>query len=210
MKIGYLGHSAFLLTAEDGTRIVTDPYEGVGYRMPRTEADCVVCSHAHFDHANVQGVSGVKEVIAEAGAHTFGPFKVTGIPAWHDEVQGAKRGANLVFLFEADGVCVCHMGDIGQPPAAELIGRIGQPDALLVPVGGVYTVDAAGAAAYVRAIRPKIAVPMHYHLPGGTLGIASPEAFLREMQERGAVRIQELALPCKEAEGKVVVLEVQR
>ena len=39
MKIEYLGHSSFMLTADDGTRLVTDPYMGIGYEMKPTEAD---------------------------------------------------------------------------------------------------------------------------------------------------------------------------
>lgn len=209
MKIEYLGHSAFLLTAKDGTRIVTDPYAGVGYPMPHVAAEYVVCSHAHGDHANVRGVAGVRDVVTEAGEYALGGFRVTGIPAWHDEVKGAKRGANTVFLYEADGFCVCHMGDIGQPPTAALLEAIGSPDVLCIPVGGVYTVDAAGAAEYVRLIRPKIVVPMHYDLPGGTLGIASPDAFIKLTREREQICLPAIELPCREAEGKTVLLEVK-
>ena len=135
MKIEYLGHSAFLLTAADGTRIVTDPYAGVGYPMPRVSADYAVCSHLHGDHANVRGVAGVKGVVTEAGEYTLGGFRVTGFPAWHDDVQGAKRGSVTVFFYEADGARVCHMGDIGQEPTPALLEKIGQPDVLCIPVG---------------------------------------------------------------------------
>lgn len=210
MTVEYLGHSSFLLTAADGTRLVTDPYAGIGYPMPHAEAEYVVCSHGHADHANVRGVAGAKEVLTESGRHMLGAFTVTGIPAWHDEVHGAKRGRSIVYRIEADGQCVCHMGDIGQPPESGLLAQIGSPDVLLVPVGGVYTVDDAGAAEYVRLIRPKITVPMHYHLPGGTLGIAPPDAFLKRMGAENCVRMRKLSLPCPEAEGKTVVLEVKR
>lgn len=210
MKIEYLGHSAFLLTAADGTRIVTDPYAGVGYPMPRAAADYAVCSHLHGDHANVRGVAGVKGVVTEAGEYTLGGFRVTGFPAWHDDVQGAKRGSVTVFFYEADGARVCHMGDIGQKPTPALLEKIGQPDVLCIPVGGVYTVDAAGAAEYVRLIRPRIVLPMHYDLPGGTLGVAPLGAFLRETGEENCLRMRELVLPCPAAEGKTVLLEVKR
>ncbi len=210
MKITYLGHSAFLLTAACGTRILTDPYAGVGYPMPRVAADYAVCSHGHGDHANVRGAAGLKGTVAQAGRYTLGGFTVTGIPSWHDEVRGAKRGANTVFLYEADGVRVCHMGDIGQEPTEELLAAIGSPDVLLIPVGGVYTVDAAGAEEYVRAIRPKTVIPMHYALPGCTLGIAPLSAFSERMGAENCLYKKELELPCAEAEGKTVILEAVR
>ena len=67
MEITYLGHSSFLITAEDGTKLVTDPYTGIGYEMPAVEADHVVCSHFHFDHGYTQGVRGYSDVISELG-----------------------------------------------------------------------------------------------------------------------------------------------
>ena len=51
---------------------------------------------------------------------------------------------------------------------------------------------------------------MHYHLPDGTLGIAPPDAFLKRMGAENCVRMRKLSLPCPEAEGKTVVLEVKR
>ena len=50
MKIEYLGHSCFLMTTQLGTKLLTDPYTGIGYELPEQEADIVTCSHSHFDH----------------------------------------------------------------------------------------------------------------------------------------------------------------
>lgn len=171
MKIVYLGHSCFEFYAGNGVRVLTDPYTGVGYEMPPAEAEYVTCSHGHFDHAFVQGVQGVREVIAEPGSYERGGWKIEGIPAFHDEVRGAKRGKDIIFIFEADGLRLCHMGDIGEPPSEQLLCRIGRPDVLFVPVGGTYTVDAAGALEWIRAIRPDIAVAMHFAAEGCTLDI---------------------------------------
>lgn len=117
MKIKYFGHSCFLMETRRGTCILTDPYNGIGYPLPQVRADCVCCTHQHFDHNYVGGVDGVRQTISDAGEYVFEDVKITGIPAFHDEVNGAKRGRNIVYKFEADGVCVCHMGDIGQSPS---------------------------------------------------------------------------------------------
>ena len=66
MKIRYLGHSCFLF--DDGkTRILTDPFSGIGYEMPDVRADYVTVSHDHFDHNHVSGVRGVKEIFTRPG-----------------------------------------------------------------------------------------------------------------------------------------------
>lgn len=178
MKLTYLGHSCFLLEARDGTRIVTDPFTGIGYEMPPVEAEYAACSHFHFDHGYTEGVRGVREIVAGAGRHTCGGVNVEGIATFHDDVQGKKRGESTVFVFEADGQRVCHLGDIGQPCSAELVSKIGRADVLLVPVGGTYTVDADGALAYIEALRPRVAVPMHYKCEGCSLDIAPLQTFL--------------------------------
>ena len=77
-------------------------------------------------------------------------------------------------------------------------------------VAGMSKSGAASTDFLLRMIRPKITVPMHYHLPGGTLGIAPPDAFLKRMGAENCVRMRKLSLPCPEAEGKTVVLEVKR
>ena len=187
MRLRYLGHSCFLLTAENGTRIVTDPYSGIGYDMPRVAADYIVCTHGHYDHAYTDGVSCPQPPVVRAGEYDLGGVRARGFDSFHDEVRGAKRGKNVVFVFEADGVRVCHMGDIGQPCTEEFAQRLGSIDVLLLPVGGTYTVDAAGAMEYVKAIAPKIAVPMHY-AAGGTIDIAPPGAFLALAEKAGMHR----------------------
>ena len=55
-----------------------------------------------------------------------------------------------------------HMGDIGCALTAEQIAALGRVDVLMIPVGGHYTVDAAGAWEIAKALAPKIVIPMHY------------------------------------------------
>lgn len=184
MKLLYLGHSCFLLRAENGTRIVIDPFTGIGYEMPRVAADFTVCTHGHYDHAYTAGVDCLRPAVTGAGEYALGGVRAEGVPSYHDEVHGAKRGKNTVFLFEADGARVCHMGDIGQPCTEEFVKKLGKVDVLLLPVGGTYTVDAKGAMEYVRALSPKITVPMHY-AQGGNIDIAPPDAFLALAEKEG-------------------------
>ncbi|MBQ8343102.1 MAG: MBL fold metallo-hydrolase [Clostridia bacterium] len=189
MKILYLGHSCFQLTAKDGTCVVTDPYTKVGYELPSgLWADIVTVSHGHFDHNYTQAVqNGV--VIAKAGEYCFNGIKITGVDSWHDEKQGALRGGNTIFKIKMDGITVCHLGDLGEPCRAELLRAIGDVDVLLVPVGGTYTVDAVGAKAYADGICPKKLIPMHYKPTDGKLDITSAEPFLALYNEEEIQRV---------------------
>ncbi len=180
MKIEYLGHSCFRVTSENGTVIVTDPYTGVGYELPLDlQADIVTVSHGHFDHNYLDGVRGVEKVISTVGVKEEKGILFEGILTDHDPENGMLRGKNTVFKITVDGLTLCHLGDLGEPYSAKLIEKIGKIDILLIPVGGNYTIDAKQALAYIRAINPTVAIPMHYRPQDGTIDIAPAEEFLK-------------------------------
>ena len=108
---------------------------------------------------------------------------VTTIPAWHDDEQGAQRGATAMFAIDVDGMRIVHCGDLGQLKlSAEQLESLGRVDVLLVPVGGVFTVDGPTAAKIVRQVRPRIAIPLHYKTPALTFDLHRVEAFLDAME----------------------------
>jgi L-ascorbate metabolism protein UlaG (beta-lactamase superfamily) len=166
MKVRWLGHACFLLTSDDGTRIITDPYKpgafGLNYRPPAETADIVTVSHEHDDHNNVADVKGDPEVVRGAGVHNVKGVEFKGVATSHDQASGAQRGSNVVFCFTLDGVRVCHLGDLGHELSDKTVGEIGPVDVLLVPVGGNFTIDAGVANGVVDGIRPKIVIPMHF------------------------------------------------
>ncbi len=164
MIITYYGHSCFTLESQ-GFRVAVDPYRDYvpGYKKLELEADGVYCSHGHDDHAWVQAVS-----MRESSAPD--PFTVTEIAGFHDDAGGAKRGPNTMRIFEAEGLKVAHLGDIGCLPPEEDLERLKGLDACLVPVGGHYTIDAKQAKELMDILQPRVVIPMHFRL--GKLGFA--------------------------------------
>lgn len=163
MNIKWFGHSCFLLTSNNGTRILTDPFdEQVGYPLPKVEADIVATSHDHFDHGNIGIVSGYSKHIKDPGTYKYHDIDISGTATFHDEKGGELRGKNTVFVFTIDGIKVCHLGDLGHTLSEQQIREIGQIDVLLVPVGGVFTIDAITAVNVVNSLNPAITIPMHY------------------------------------------------
>ena len=179
MKIKYLGHSCFKITAKSGASIITDPYTNVGYELPAgLTATAVTASHAHFDHNYLSAVD-TKNVIASVGEYSVEDVKITGIHSWHDKKNGALRGNNVIFKFEVDGMQVCHLGDLGEDISADLIQRIGTVDVLLIPVGGTYTIDATQAKDLILQIAPKLVIPMHFKPSDGKLDISPLSEFTK-------------------------------
>ena len=180
MKIKYLAHAAFLITSDNGTKIINDPYEpepGINYSMINETADIVTVSHQHTDHNYVQSIKGSPRIVKTS--EEVKGVNVKAVPAYHDTTGGSRRGPNIVFCFNVDGVNVCHCGDLGHELTPEQINAIGKVDVLMVPVGGTFTVDAKGAAKVSEQVKAKIILPMHYKTERTSLPIAGVEDFLK-------------------------------
>jgi L-ascorbate metabolism protein UlaG (beta-lactamase superfamily) len=180
MKIRYLAHSAFLITAVNGTRILTDPYKtspGLNHSAITETADIVTVSHEHGDHNNVGAVKGNPKVVRAAAEVKGIMFKA--IAASHDDKGGSQRGKDTIFCFEVDGINVCHAGDLGHELSADQVKAIGRVDILMIPVGGLFTIDAKTAAKVCDQLKPKVIMPMHYKTDKLDFPITGVEDFLK-------------------------------
>lgn len=182
VRITWFGHSMFLIEDSQGIRIITDPYqEYTGYTPPKVAADIVTISHHHRDHDNISTIEGSPEVIESIGHFNIRGIVMEGISSFHDEVRGKKRGENIIFKYYVGGITIAHMGDFGQPITDEQISALQGIEVLMIPVGGVYTINGKEAARDVKIIKPKIAIPMHYKTPHCAFEIDTVEPFLEDM-----------------------------
>ena len=162
MKLEWMGHACFQMTAMDGTVVITDPYDAsVGIDMIPLKADLITMSHEHHDHNETSMIVGEPVIARGPELAAVGSVTSRAIDSYHDDAQGEKRGRNYIRLFDIDGLKVVHMGDQGCMPREDVIQAIENADVMLIPVGGTYTVDAQGAKAIIEAAKPKCVVPMH-------------------------------------------------
>ena len=188
MLIRWYGQSAFLLRGE-GT-VFIDPFgemealaaRGLQFDYPPiadVEADVLLVTHEHGDHNAVEVVGGAPEILrSKAGTFESPVGEVVGVASEHDDVAGTKHGSNTIFRFALDGLRVCHLGDFGQASLRpEQERAIGEIDVLILPVGGGSTVGGESAAAVVRALPPRLVVPMHYRTAAVNF-LDPPDAFL--------------------------------
>jgi L-ascorbate metabolism protein UlaG (beta-lactamase superfamily) len=190
MVVRWFGQSAFLLS---GARtVLIDPFgpavrdrlaaRGLGFRYPPIEgvtADLVLVTHEHGDHNGVEVAGGTPAVIRSTAGRLDSPVgEVIAIASEHDAQAGTARGPNTIFCFALDGLRICHLGDLGQnalrPEQREAIGMV---DVLFVPVGGSPTIGADAAVDTVRALTPRLVVPMHYRTAAVDF-LEPPDAFL--------------------------------
>lgn len=214
LQIRWFGQSFFQVTSTDGIRIVFDPHAMTEYGRPLVKADLVLMSHLHNDHSQwdvlenadelrkveservFQGVSGRRkgrEVTPIEGK--FKSVKFRNVASFHDPEEGFKRGANSIFVVEVDGLKIVHLGDLGHVLSESQVKEIGAVDILMIPVGGIYTINGSNAKDIVKALKPRLYIlPMHY----GTkvLGdLADPTEFLDGQKNIRKIETNLLSVP---------------
>lgn len=231
-KLRWLGQSFFVIETSKGTRVAIDPHQLDPFGRPKAKADLVLITHPHPDHMRVDAIEnkaqakiieGIKVVPGPEGAprksqwnpvdETFRDVKVTSVPTYHDAMQGLTRGKNTCFVLEFDGLRLCHLGDLGHTLSEEQLRAIGPIDVLLIPVGGVYTLNGDTAKKVVAQIKPKkYVIPMHF----GTRQFDDLPGVDEFIDGQSNVKMQidsnELALDVhfKPAEPLIVVLGVKK
>ncbi len=178
MRVEWYGQSAFHLSAGEST-VAIDPFtdmsemaasRGMQFDYPPitgVQAQLLLVTHEHADHNGIEAVDGDPVILRSTAGLLESPLgEITAIASEHDEQAGTARGPNTIFVFELDGLRVCHFGDFGQSELrAEQEAAIGAVDLLILPVGGGPTIGAEQATAIVERLSPRWVVPMHYRTP---------------------------------------------
>jgi len=215
MHINWHGQSCFQIQASrnkgEQCFIVIDPFdEATGLKIPSLSADILLITHSHHDHNNKKAVKGNPFLIEEPGEYEVKDIFIQGIPSFHDEEEGKKRGQNTIYTIEAEDIRICHLGDFGQKElSSDQLEKIGDIDILMVPVGGIYTINSKGAAKVISQIEPRLVIPMHYHIPKLKIKLETLDKFLKEMGQKSSQPQPKLLIKKKDlpTETKVVVLQ---
>lgn len=204
VKIRWHGQSFFEIISSKGTRIVTDPHNLEAFPVPPgIQADLITMSHAHNDHSFVSSVQNYQKAKILAGwvrrgqktdwnpiDQKFRDVHITTVGTYHDDSNGSERGKNTVFIFDVDGMRIVHLGDLGHLLNDAQLKAIGKVDVLMIPVGGVFTINGEEAKKVVEQIKPsKYILPMHYGTPQFE-DVQPPDEFLEDQKPENIKRLK--------------------
>ena len=155
--------------------IIMDPFksEMVGLPFAKEVADIVTVSHGHDDHNALENITGPVTrqdtfVIDKEGEYEIGGVEIAATKMYHDKVEGAERGKNLIVNVRMDGLNILHLGDLGHKLSEAQIEKIGSVDVLMVGVGGVTALETNEVMDLIKDIQPSYVIPMHYKVAGMT------------------------------------------
>lgn len=209
MNIQYYGHSCFKITAkpegrgQDDVIIFIDPFDkSIGLRPPQGNANLVLVTHDHPDHNNVSALKGDPRLIDIPGEYSVFGTHIVGVDSFHDAKSGAERGKNTFYIIEAEGIRLCHLGDLGTDLNEKQLEEINGVDILMLPIGGKYTIDGEKAAEIARKIEPAIIIPMHFKIKGSTVDVDDEKKFCSEIGNCPKESVSKISLKKKDLEDK--------
>ncbi|HVN23683.1 MAG TPA: MBL fold metallo-hydrolase [Syntrophorhabdales bacterium] len=217
IEIKWFGHSFFQITTSSGTRIITDPFGAMGFPMPEVWPHVVTVGREHGNHNNVGLAKGnplVLRGLKEGGSDwnqvntTFRDVLIYNVPVHQRGVPEYWGLRGSAFVFEVDGLCILHSGDVSEPFNEDQLQLIGHIDVLLQTIGGIYTAGPEGAKKIIEQLDPKIVIPMHYWPSmGNVLERFTSGPYKARFLETNTFAVSKDTLP---AETEIIVLKVLR
>ena len=180
MEISWIGHSSFLIKTSLGRRILMDPFS-CPYIDSLNDISIITISHNHFDHNYIPKALENSIILNTLETYEDETIRIDAIKTFHDNINGHKRGDNIVFVINCDNVRIAHLGDLGHNLNTETIKSLFNIDVLCIPVGGNFTIDGKVASNLCKDISPKIIIPMHYNTVAIPSKIGGVDKFILNM-----------------------------
>jgi L-ascorbate metabolism protein UlaG (beta-lactamase superfamily) len=132
--------------------------------------DAVTMNNAHSTHYTNAVDPRIEHVLpgwSDDGAMarydvTVDDMRITNVPTNVRDYGGTRYNGNSIFVFEAAGLCVAHLGHLHHTLDDEHLAALGMIDVVLAPVDGTYTMSHDVLLAVLDQIDPAVVVPMHY------------------------------------------------
>jgi L-ascorbate metabolism protein UlaG (beta-lactamase superfamily) len=189
VRISYIDHAMFLIQTPGGLSAVTDysGFIGPADFVP----DVVTMNHAHGTHWTAAPDPRIPHVLRGWNPDGDGPAEhhldlgemlVRNVPT---DIRGRFGGrseayGNSIFVFEAEGLCIGHLGHLHHTPTPEQYAAIGRLDVVMAAVDGGLTMPLPEMIALLKHVRSAIVIPMHWFSMGSLQGfLASMEGDFR-------------------------------
>ena len=165
VTISYQGHSTYLIESSGGVKIATD---FAGWLSDPVTPDVVTMNQAHSSHYTDFPDPKIKNVLR--GWDTDGNIAEHHLMVGDVLVRNvttdilrfsAIPDGNSIFIFEADGLCIGHLGHLHHRLSEDHYTKIGRLDIVMIAVDGGLTMTHLSAREILDRLRSSIVLPMH-------------------------------------------------
>ena len=208
VRLSYVDHSMWMLETPGGLRAVTDYNGYIGAVDP---PDVATMNRGHITHWTADPDDGIAHVLpgwsdrpGEPADHyvDLGELLVRSVSTDLRPGRGGEDNGNSIFVFEAGGLCIGHLGHLHHEPSEEQYAALGRLDVVMAPVDGGMTLPHDTLARVLTRLRSSIVLPMHWFgeptlarfldAMGGTFAVerrsdTSIEVSLRDLPDRPTI-----------------------
>lgn len=210
MNITWYGHRCIHLEAKEGSVLIDPLNKSLGLRGPKINDDIIAFSSPVISKDILDQALEQSFIISGAGEFEVKGIAVRGVQAYQDSQRGKELGLATLYLVVADEMSICHLGALGQDKLTdEQVEMIGDPDILIVPVGGQSALDPKAAAQICNQIEPKIIIPVQFSIPNASYEAEKLDKFIKEIglpaEKIDKLRIAKKQLPADQT--RLFILE---
>ncbi|MGL5354784.1 MAG: MBL fold metallo-hydrolase [Clostridium sp.] len=183
MEIQWFGNTTFLIKNSTGKRILINPFDlNSSVQKLDFQPDIITISNNacinKFSEYNNKGC----QLINTCGLFSNDYLSIQGYKTYCDNVNGLKRGENIIYIFEIDNIKFCHLGTLGHKLDTNLLSKLKDLDFLLIPIGGHFSLDGSDAAILANSINVKYIIPMLYKTSLQQSYLDGPYKFVSQMK----------------------------
>jgi L-ascorbate metabolism protein UlaG (beta-lactamase superfamily) len=187
MRITWYGHAAFLIETQ-GLRIILDPYrspDSGGYLPINEPADLVIVSHEEdIYHSHVGQIVPpfqlVKALDLPAGGEVIKGIRFETVHVYEHADRKPDEKVTIIH-FRSEDMHVVFLGDLGHSLTEAEVAPLRGADVVLIPAGGLPTIDYPDIPPLLEAIQPRLVVPMHFKTRKINLNIKPVIKFLEAL-----------------------------
>ena len=188
MEIRWIGNTSFLIKTSHGKKILLDPIQ----IHPLIEKydfnpDIITFSHLHNNEIISDFTNKNSTLITSPCNFTNEFISIEGYKSYRDDLNGYKRGENIIYYFNIDDYKLCHLGSLGHCLDPDLLSKIYGCDFLFVPIGGHFCLDGLEAAKLSKDVNPKYVIPMAYKTSSEYFFLDGPHKFLSSMKRTSLI-----------------------
>ena len=164
VSISSYGQRALLIRG-GGQSVLLNPYRAVGCAAglpePRVNAGVVLASSELADEG-ARDVAGGRFLV-QPGSYRIGGLELEGFASPHDRIEGRRFGKATIWRWQQGGLNFAHVGATAGPITGADKVLLGNPDVLIIGVGGGSKIyDGNEAADLVKQLNPRRVIPVQY------------------------------------------------